>query len=131
MVRLHKNINKSLNRLEKFIFTEWEFYNLHMLQLHESLSPDDQKLFTLDIRPLVWKDYFVDLTQGVRTYLNKESPKSLPQARSKDKVLMVAHLGLQATLLGLIWWLVKVSFATTWTKTGLVVPIMYLLFDQL
>lgn len=45
--------------------------------------------------------------------------------------LMVAHLGLQATLLGLIWWLVKVSFATTWTKTGLVVPIMYLLFDQL
>jgi len=44
---------------------------------------------------------------------------------------MIAHLGLQAILLGLIWWLVKVLFATTWTKTGLVVPITYLLFDQL
>lgn len=45
--------------------------------------------------------------------------------------LMIAHLGLQAALLGLIWWLVKVMFATTWTKTGLIVPITYLFFDQL
>lgn len=44
---------------------------------------------------------------------------------------MIAHLSLQAALLGLIWWLVKVSFATTWTKTGLVVPITYLLFNQI
>lgn len=45
--------------------------------------------------------------------------------------LMIAHLGLQVALLGLIWWLIKVLFATTWTKTGLIVPITYLLFDQL
>lgn len=45
--------------------------------------------------------------------------------------LMFAHLGLQAALLGLIWWLVKILFASTWTKTGLIVPITYLLFDQL
>ncbi|XP_011645023.2 LOW QUALITY PROTEIN: putative fatty acyl-CoA reductase CG8306 [Pogonomyrmex barbatus] len=131
LVRLHTNVNKSLGRLEKFIFQEWRFNNLCMLQLHESLSPEDQKLFTLDIRSLVWKDYFVDLIQGVRMYLSNESPKSLPKARSKDKILMIAHLGLQAALLGLIWWLVKNLFATTWTKTGLVVPLAYILFDQL
>lgn len=44
---------------------------------------------------------------------------------------MISHLGLQAALLGLIWWLVKILFASTWTKTGLIVPITYLLFDQL
>lgn len=131
LVRLHTNINNSLGRLEKFIFQEWKFNNPRFLQLHESLSPEDQKLFTLDIRPLVWKDYFIDLVQGVRMYLHNESPKSLPKARSKDKILMIAHLGLQATLLGLIWWLVKVLFATTWTKTGLIVPITYLLFNQI
>ncbi|XP_014485822.1 PREDICTED: putative fatty acyl-CoA reductase CG8306 [Dinoponera quadriceps] len=131
LVRLHTNVSKSLGRLERFIFNEWKFNNPHMLQLNESLSPDDKEFFTLDIKSLVWVDYFCNLTQGVRMYLNKESPKSLPKARSKDKILMVAHLGLQATLLGLIWWLVKVSFTTTWTKTGLIVPIIYLLFDQL
>ncbi|EGI61733.1 Putative fatty acyl-CoA reductase [Acromyrmex echinatior] len=131
LVRLHTNINKSLERLEKFIFQEWRFNNPRLLQLHESLSLEDQKLFTLDMRPLIWKDYFTDLIQGVRTYLHNESPKSLPKAHSKHKILTIAHLGLQAALLGLIWWLIKVLFATTWTKTGLVVPMTYLLFDQL
>ncbi|XP_018057509.1 PREDICTED: putative fatty acyl-CoA reductase CG8306 isoform X2 [Atta colombica] len=131
LVRLHTNVNRSLERLEKFIFQEWRFNNPRLLQLHESLSLEDQKLFTLDVRPLIWKDYFTDLIQGVRTYLHNESPKSLPKARSKHKILTIAHLGLQATLLGLIWWLVKILFATTWTKTGLVVPITYILFDQL
>lgn len=131
LVRLHTNVSKSLDRLEKFIFQEWKFNNPRLLQLHESLSPDDQKMFTLDIRPLIWKDYFVDLIQGIRMYLHKESPKSLPKARSKDRILMIANLGLQAALLSLIWWLVKILFASTWTKTGLIVPITYLLFDQI
>lgn len=73
-------------RLEKFIFNEWKFNNPRLLQLNESLSPDDKELFTLDIKTLVWVDYFCDLTQGVRMYLSKESPKSLPKARSKDKM---------------------------------------------
>lgn len=86
LVRLHTNVSNSLDRLEKFIFQEWKFNNPRMLQLHESLSPDDQEMFTLDIRPLNWKEYFVNLIQGVRMYLHKESPKSLPKARSKDRM---------------------------------------------
>lgn len=45
--------------------------------------------------------------------------------------LLVLHIGLQAVLLGLVWWLVKTIFATSWTAAGLVVPITYLLFDEL
>lgn len=86
LVRLHTNVSRSLRRLEKFIFQEWRFNNTRLLQLHESLSLEDQKLFTLDLRPLIWKDYFTDLIQGVRTYLHNESPKSLPKARSKHKM---------------------------------------------
>lgn len=86
LVRLHTNVNKSLERLEKFIFQEWKFNNPRLLQLHESLSLEDQELFTLDIRSLIWKDYFTNLIQGVRAYLHNESPKSLPKARSKDKM---------------------------------------------
>ncbi|CAK9831537.1 Putative fatty acyl-CoA reductase CG8306 [Anthophora retusa] len=131
LVRLHTNVNNSLDRLKRFIFTEWKFHNPRTIELHDSLSDSDKELFNLDIKSLVWEDYFVDLTQGVRTYLNNESPKTLAKARSKDKVLMVAHLGLQAALLGFVWWLIKTVFASTWTKTGLVVPITYLLFEQL
>ncbi|XP_053970575.1 putative fatty acyl-CoA reductase CG8306 [Hylaeus volcanicus] len=131
LVRLHTNINNSLDRLKIFIFTEWKFHSPRTIELHNSLSEADKKVFNLDIKSLVWEDYFVNMIQGVRTYLHNEHPKTLEKARSKDKVLMVAHLGLQASLLGLVWWLVKILFASTWTKTGLIVPLMYLIFDQL
>ncbi|XP_076618428.1 putative fatty acyl-CoA reductase CG8306 [Colletes latitarsis] len=131
LVRLHKNINKSLGLLKVFIFTEWKFHNPHMIQLHKSLSEEDKELYNLDITSLAWDDYFLALVRGVRTYLHKESPKTLEKARSKDKVLMIANLGLQVSLLGLIWWLVKTVFSSTWTNTGLIIPIMCLIFDQL
>lgn len=86
LVRLHMNIINSLERLKLFIFTEWKFNNSRLLELHESLSPEDQELFTLDIRSLVWNDYFDDMTYGARTYLSKESPKSLGKARFKQKM---------------------------------------------
>lgn len=79
-------MNKSLVLLEKFIFTEWKFYNTSTLELHDTLSAEDKRLFTLDVRGLNWEEYFVDLTQGVRQYLSKESPKNLAKARTKDKM---------------------------------------------
>lgn len=92
LVRLHTNVNNSLERLQKFIFTEWKFNNAKTLLIHESLSTADQKTFTLDIRSLSWRDYFVNLTLGVRTYLSNESPKSLGQARRKDKMWVVIDI---------------------------------------
>ncbi|KAK2580053.1 hypothetical protein KPH14_012337, partial [Odynerus spinipes] len=103
LVRLHTNVNKSLGRLEKFIFTEWKFNNPRQIELYQSLSQEDKDLFCVDISSIVWKDYFSDLMLGVRTYLHKEPKKTLEKARSKDKMLMVAHLSLQALLLGLCW----------------------------
>lgn len=83
-MRLHTNVNKSLDRLEKFIFTEWFFDSKETMVLYKTLSKDDQKAFNFDIAELDWENYFVDLTQGVRRYLNNESVNSLPAARSKD-----------------------------------------------
>ncbi|KAK0094159.1 hypothetical protein PV326_011676 [Microctonus aethiopoides] len=131
LVRLHTNVNNSLGRLERFIFTEWKFYNPRLLELHESLSPNDKELFNLNIKSLVWEDYFVDLTKGVRVYLSKEPLKNLSKARAKDNVLLILHLGLQAMLMGLIWWIVKIILGSTWTKTGMVVPIFYFFYSQL
>lgn len=131
LVRLHTNVNKSLVLLEKFIFTEWKFDNSRTLEMHETLSSEDKKQFTLDVRPLNWEDYFADLTQGVRQYLSKEHPRNLEKARKKDKILMVAHLVLQAVLLSFVWWITKSFLGSTWTKTGWIVPLVYVLFNQL
>lgn len=75
--------------LEKFIFTEWKFHNTNTQALAKSMSPIDQQLFNIDINSLRWEDYFINLAQGVRQYLNNESPKNLEKARKKDKMLVI------------------------------------------
>lgn len=131
LVRLHTNINKSLVRLEKFIFTEWKFQNQRLRQLHESLSEDDKEVFSMDIKTLDWPDYFSNLTLGVRTYLQNESPKTLEKSRRKDKILMCVHLGLQAAFLGVLWWLCKSMLATTWLKSSFIVVLTYFIMEQI
>lgn len=85
-MRLHTNVNKSLGRLEKFIFSEWKFYNNQTILLHESLNEADKDKFTIDIRPIDWETYFIDLSKGVRVYLNNEPLKNLNKAKRKDKM---------------------------------------------
>ena len=84
LVRLHTNINNSLGRLAPFIFNEWLFHNSHTVDLHKTLSGEDREVFNLDISKLDWDDYFTQMIQGVRRYLNNEHPQTLPAARRKD-----------------------------------------------
>lgn len=41
------------------------------------------------------------------------------------------HLALQALIYGAIWWITKTMLGMTWTATGMIVPIAYMLLSQL
>lgn len=85
-MRLHRNVNASLGRLEKFIFNEWMYSAEQTEELHHWLKIEDRKVFGLSVNNLDWRDYFIALTQGVRKYLSKENPKNLSVAKTKDKM---------------------------------------------
>lgn len=85
-MKLHKNVNTSLDRLSKFIFTEWKFFSKNTTELQDWLNAKDKVDFNLDISELVWPVYFDDLTLGARTYLSKEPVKTLESAKKKDNV---------------------------------------------
>ncbi|XP_046980087.1 putative fatty acyl-CoA reductase CG8306 [Schistocerca americana] len=131
LVRLHTNVSRSLSRLEPFIFSEWFFDNKNTLALQKKLSEKDADLFNVDVGSLQWENYFIDLAQGVRQYLNNEPPKTLPAARRKDTILLVAHLSLQAVLYGLLWWAVSSALNASFAGTGWAVIIAYILFSFL
>lgn len=84
LVRLHKNVNRSLGKLAPFIFNEWKFDNACTLRLQEELSVDDKTVFYIDPTTLLWAPYFTNLALGVRKYLHKENEKTLQQALKKD-----------------------------------------------
>lgn len=131
LVRLHTNVWDSLKLLEKFIFTEWKFHNKNTLTLSKTLSPIDQQQFNIDIGALKWEDYFINLAQGVRQYLNNESPKTIPAARKKDKILLILHILLQAGIHTGVWKLVAVILGMPMMKCILAVPLSYIVLGLL
>lgn len=95
------------------------------------MSPVDQKQFNIDIKELRWEDYFINLAQGVRTYLNNESMKTLPAARKKDKVLLILHILLQVAVHSGVWKLVSLALGIPMMQCMLVIPLSYLLLGLL
>lgn len=86
MVRLHRNINASLDRLAKFIFTEWKFPAVNTQKLQKWLNEQDQNDFNVDLTQLKWPEFFTQMVKGARIYLNNEPMKNLAAAKTKDKM---------------------------------------------
>ncbi|XP_066144466.1 putative fatty acyl-CoA reductase CG8306 [Euwallacea fornicatus] len=105
LMKLHRNVNSSLNRLSKFIFTEWKFSAKKTDALQKFLKDDEQDVYNVDISNLIWPVYFNDLTLGARVYLSKDSEKTLDAARRKDKMLFIAHAILRIGVVVLMWYL--------------------------
>lgn len=83
-MKLHRNINASLVRLEKFIFTEWIFTAKKTDDLHNWLTNEDQRDFNLSVSSIDWPTYFYDLSRGARIYLSLERLDNLRVAKKKD-----------------------------------------------
>lgn len=95
------------------------------------MSPVDQKLFNIDIATLKWEDYFINLAQGVRQYLNNESLKNLPAAKKKDNILYVLHILLQVGIHTGVWKLVACILGVPMLRCVLALPISYFVLGLL
>lgn len=131
LVRLHKNVWNSLNRLEKFIFSEWRFHNPHTRELAAKMNEADSGLFYIDISKLQWEPFFVNLHLGVRRYLNNEKEKTLEAARGKDTILLVAHVAWQIGVIWLLWFLSASLTGLTMTQSAWAAPLIYILYSCL
>ncbi|KAL1501769.1 hypothetical protein ABEB36_007035 [Hypothenemus hampei] len=105
LMKLHKNVNTSLGRLAKFIFTEWKFHATKTAKLHTFLNESDQENYNLDISTLVWPVYFDTLTLGSRVYLSRDPEKTLKVAKKKDNILFYVHNLFKVGVIVLIWFL--------------------------
>ncbi|CAB3257546.1 unnamed protein product [Arctia plantaginis] len=131
LIRLHKNVWSSLNRLERFIFSEWKFYNPNTIELEKKLNKSDKELFFIDISSLQWLQYFTTLHLGVRRYLNREKESTLPAARQKDMLLLAFHVIWQLLILWLLWFLFASLTGLSMTHSAWVAPIIYILYTLL
>lgn len=83
MLRIYKKIHKFSDVISYFTTKRWYFTNANVQRLWSSLDPDDQKLFFFNMADINWSEVIHLSIYGIRTYLLKEDPATIPFAIKK------------------------------------------------
>ncbi|XP_043273034.1 putative fatty acyl-CoA reductase CG5065 [Venturia canescens] len=81
MTRVQKKLNKAAKCLEYFSTQQWNFRDDNVRRLGYELSPDDRQTFMFDVKQIDWPSYLENYILGIRQFIFKESPDTLPAAR--------------------------------------------------
>ncbi|OTF76197.1 hypothetical protein BLA29_012809 [Euroglyphus maynei] len=98
--QVYQKVHRVTAALEFFTTNEWTYTGMNMLRLIEAAEDvyrnrNDENLygnkqsmnvsgrFPVDMRQLNWSNYFHDYVLGVRRFLLKEDPATIPRAQNQ------------------------------------------------
>lgn len=99
MVRFLEQSKNAMEAVRFFTTQTWEFSSNNMLLLHSRLSPFDRQTFDIDIRKINWESYWENYLLGVRRYLFKQDPATIPESRKRMKRQHAMHVAFKTLLL--------------------------------
>lgn len=103
MVRVQNKLDKAVKCLEYFSTQQWRFTDENVRHLNGLLSPEDRRVFHFDVREIHWPTYIENYVLGIRHFIFKEHPSSLPKARKQLQKLLWVHRFTQLFVLLLVW----------------------------
>lgn len=83
MVKIRNKLEKASQCLEYFTLQQWRFIDDNVKHLNSLLSAEDRREFHFDVRDIDWSAYLEQYILGIRSFIFKEHPSSLPTARKK------------------------------------------------
>lgn len=83
LVRLYGKAHHAMACLEFYTTHQWNFVSRNPGRLMEKLCSQDRQVFNFDVRTIDWKSYLETYVCGVRQFILKDPPSTLPAARSK------------------------------------------------
>ncbi|XP_034659810.1 putative fatty acyl-CoA reductase CG5065 [Drosophila subobscura] len=100
LVNVQRKVSMGLKLLQYYTTKDWEFRNERFQQMSSQLNAIDEEMFDTSVGQLNWETYISTYIMGMRTYIIRESPSTLPYAR---KVLRRLYI---------LDWVSKVLFFT-------------------
>ncbi|XP_058823561.1 putative fatty acyl-CoA reductase CG5065 [Topomyia yanbarensis] len=122
MVKVQKKITQGLEILQYYTTKVWVFKNDNMLAMYSRLSEQDREKFYFDMSHVHWPTYFLNYILGVRQFVLKEPPETLPKARRLLRKLYILDKVTQIMFYMLLLWLV-------WSYWSLVLGSIQFVFD--
>ncbi|CAO1426263.1 unnamed protein product [Diamesa hyperborea] len=87
----YKKIDKLCDVLSYFTNRVWQFSNDNVRSLWERMDEKDKEIFYFDMDQVDWSEFIQQSMFGIRTYLMKEDPKTIPAAIKRMNKLKVIH----------------------------------------
>jgi len=81
MARLYQKVESATSAMEFFSTRGWNFSHANAEHLQSKMSREDRASFFFDVRAVDWNSYLENYVIGVRHFVMKEDPASLPLAR--------------------------------------------------
>lgn len=103
MVRVQTKLEKAATCLTYFSTRQWKFLDENALTLFSMLSYQDKMTFPFDVRQINWPAYIEHYVLGIRQFIFKESPSSLPKARKQLSKFYCLHRISQLLFVLLMW----------------------------
>ncbi|XP_032525647.2 putative fatty acyl-CoA reductase CG5065 [Danaus plexippus] len=103
MVRVQNKLEKASACLEYFTTRQWAFADNNVQALCRSLSPEDRDTFDFDVTNINWDGYIESYVLGIRRFLFKESPHTLPKSRTIMRRLHIVHVLGQVLAVLFLW----------------------------
>jgi alcohol-forming fatty acyl-CoA reductase len=85
LVNVQKRVSQGLKVLQYYTTRDWVFKNENFLKLYADMNAVDKEKFFCDLTQVDTKEYLKSYILGIRHFLLKEDPKSLPKARTTLK----------------------------------------------
>lgn len=83
MARIQNKLDKAAKCLEYFSTRQWRFLDDNVRMLNQSLSVEDRAEFMFDVSKINWSKYIEDYVLGIRHFIFKDNPSSIPAARKQ------------------------------------------------
>ncbi|XP_073817827.1 fatty acyl-CoA reductase wat-like [Musca autumnalis] len=114
MTKTYKKIHSQCGMLRYFLAFDFTFDMTNCYNLWDSMSTEDRKLYNFDMAKLDWNKYFYFNIQGMRRFVAKEDPETIPQGKKMLKIFrtlnIIVHGLFIAGMAWLVWGLLKFIF---------------------
>ncbi|CAF4957111.1 unnamed protein product [Pieris macdunnoughi] len=103
MMRVQSKLEKASSCLEYFTTRQWAFSDDNVKALCTYLSPQDRTTFDFDVSKIDWDAYIESYVLGIRRFLFKESPETLPKSRAILWRLHIVHTLTKVATVFILW----------------------------
>ncbi|XP_026821812.1 putative fatty acyl-CoA reductase CG5065 [Rhopalosiphum maidis] len=107
MLKIYRRFKMAARTGEFFALHQWDFISKNIQELNKDISFVDRRMFPVDITQVVWDTYVKDYVFGIRNYVLKDPPSTIPQALSKLQRFYWMHRMAQCAFIGIVMHVLK------------------------